>query len=97
MMLDASASSSAGPKLVSGSTQMKLSASKFRSGKKSAFPEGTTQRSRVACPDTLKTPPRKKTGPDCPTPHRSPVKSVSGFVEAGMENAHCHQRACHSL
>ena len=41
-------------------------------------------------------PGRKKTGPDCPYPQRSPVASKFGLTCSGMLTAHCHQRASHS-
>jgi hypothetical protein len=71
--------------------------SKLRIGKKSAFPVGTVQ-SRVAVPETLITPVRNQTDPDCPLAPlaQPPFSSKNGLRSTGNENAHCHHRAAHS-
>ena len=63
-------------------------------GQNSAVPGGTVQaRSKVPPKNE---PAKNHTGPFCPSAQLAPVSSKTGFVAAGMESAHCHQRALHS-
>src|SRR4030095_3042779 len=60
-------------------------------GKNSAVPGGTVQARSKVPPKTE--PAKNHTGPLWPSAQWAPVASKTGFVAAGMENAHCHPSA----
>ena len=67
----------------------------FMTGKKIILSAGT-EHVRVVVPPP-KTPARNHIEPRCPTIQFSPLVSSCGFLEVGIESAHCHHLALNVL